>query len=194
MNSHWENTTTKDSGFRTRDYRCAYCGRDVAASEGYWCIGEHDSLEHTIAICPKCNGPTFFRRHLNQIPQPPFGDSVPHIDEPKIEAIYEEARQCTSDGAFTAAVMLCRKLLMNIAVRLGAPENQSFQAYVTYLDEKGYVPPNGKKWVDAIRQKGNEANHEIRLMDEKDARNIIRFSEMLLRFIFEIPNIYEESS
>ena len=81
---------------------------------------------------------------------------------------------------------------MNVAVRQGAPENQSFMSYVTYLDEKGYVPPNGKKWVDAIRQKGNEANHEIRLMGEKDARNIIRFSEMLLRFIFEMPNIYED--
>ena len=41
----------------------------------------------------------------------------------------------------------------------------------------------------AIRQKANEANHEILLMGEKDARNIIRFSEMLLRFICEMPNL-----
>ena len=53
------------------------------------------------------------------------------------------------------------------------------------------MPPNGKKWVDAIRQKGNEANHEIHLMGEKDARNIVRFSEMLLRFIYDMPNLYE---
>jgi uncharacterized GH25 family protein len=80
---------------------------------------------------------------------------------------------------------------MNVAVQQGAEENQSFQAYVGYLDTKGFVPPGGKKWVDAIRQKGNEANHEIRLMGEKDARNIVRFSEMLLRFIYEMPNLYE---
>ena len=81
---------------------------------------------------------------------------------------------------------------MNIAVQQGAQENQPFHAYVTYLDEKGFVPPNGKKWVDAIRKKGNEANHEIELMSEKDARNIVRFSEMLLRFIYEMPNLYED--
>jgi len=80
---------------------------------------------------------------------------------------------------------------MNIAVKHGAPKNQSFQSYVEYLDRNGYVPPNGKKWVDAIRQKGNDATHEIPLMTAKDARNIVRFSEMLLRFVYEMPNIFE---
>jgi hypothetical protein len=189
MNARWRNT---ESRFGSQDYQCAYCGRHVAASEGYWCVGQNDSLDHTICICPKCNSPTYFERHQNQIPRPPFGETVSHIDEPKVEAVYQQARRCTSYGAFTAAVMLCRKLLMNIAVQKGAPENQSFQDYVTYLDERGYVPPNGKKWVDAIRQKGNEANHEIHLMTEKDASNIVRFSEMLLRFIYEMPNMYED--
>ncbi len=81
---------------------------------------------------------------------------------------------------------------MNIAVKHGAPENQSFQSYVEYLDQNGYVPPNGKKWVDAIRKKGNDANHEIPLMTATDARNIVRFSEMLLRFVYEMPNMFED--
>jgi len=41
--------------------------------------------------------------------------------------------------------MLCRKLLMNLAVQQGALENQSFQSYVEYLDKHRFVPPNGKK-------------------------------------------------
>jgi hypothetical protein len=185
----WRNT---EGGFASKDYQCAYFGRDVSASEGYWCIGEYDSLDHTVAICPKCNAPTYFERHSTQIPSPPFGESVPFINDGKIEAIYEEARRCTSHGAFTGAVMLCRKLLMNLAVQQGAPENQSFQSYVEYLDKHGFVPPNGKKWVDAIRKRGNDANHEIELMTPKDAHNIIRFSEMLLRFIYEMPNMLED--
>ncbi len=48
MEARWRDTTTKETGFGVQDYRCAYCGRNVAASEGYWCVGEHDSLEHTI--------------------------------------------------------------------------------------------------------------------------------------------------
>ncbi len=78
---------------------------------------------------------------------------------------------------------------MNVAVQQGAPNNLTFQAYVGHLDQKGFVPPNGKKWVDEIRQKGNEANHEVHLMTENDAQRIIRFSEMLLRFIYEMPNV-----
>ena len=186
MQPVWRRT---EPDFEPRRYKCAYCGRDIAASQGYWAVGEHHSLVGTIAICPNCANPTFFQRHMNQIPRPAFGASVQHVSDPKIETIYEEARACTAYGAYTAAVMLCRKLLMNIAVQQGAPNNQSFQAYVNYLDQKGYVPPNGKKWVDEIRQKGNEANHEIHLMTDKDAERIIRFSEMLLRFIYEMPNV-----
>ena len=90
-------------------------------------------------------------------------------------------------GSFTAAVLLCRKLLMHIAVEKGAQENQSFLEYVNYLSQKGYVPPDGKGWVDHIRSKGNEANHEINTMSEADAVDLLTFLEMLLIFIYEFP-------
>jgi hypothetical protein len=77
---------------------------------------------------------------------------------------------------------------MNIAVSQGAKEGESFLAYVEYLAKAGYVPPNGRGWVDHIRSKGNEANHEIKLMTKADAEELIAFSEMLLKFIFEFPN------
>jgi hypothetical protein len=48
----------------------------------------------------------------------------------------------------------------SLGVAEGAKEGLSFQAYVDHLSAKGYVPPNGKGWVDHIRKKGNEANHE----------------------------------
>jgi len=41
--------------------------------------------------------------------------------------------------------------------------------------------------VDHIRKKGNEANHEIILMDKKDAENLITFIEMLLKVIYDFP-------
>ena len=49
-------------------------------------------------------------------------------------------------------------------------------------------PPNGKGWVDHIRKKGNEAAHEIVLMTKADADELIVFSEMLLKFVYEFPN------
>lgn len=76
---------------------------------------------------------------------------------------------------------------MNIAVTQGAAAGLKFIEYVEYLANKGYVPPNGKGWVDHIRKKGNEATHEIKLMEFEDAIELISFSEMLLKFIYEFP-------
>jgi hypothetical protein len=41
--------------------------------------------------------------------------------------------------------------------------------------------------VDHIRKKGNEATHEIALMGQADAEELIGFTEMLLKFIYEFP-------
>jgi hypothetical protein len=77
---------------------------------------------------------------------------------------------------------------MSVAVAQGADANKPFVSYGEYLADRGYVPPNGKGWVDHIRKKGNEANHEIRLMAQPDAEELISFAEMLLKFIYEFPS------
>jgi hypothetical protein len=76
---------------------------------------------------------------------------------------------------------------MNISVSLGASAGLRFVEYVEFLANAGYVPPNGKAWVDHIRNRGNEATHEIALMQPNDAQDLIQFSEMLLKFIYEFP-------
>ena len=74
------------------------------------------------------------------------------------------------------------------AVNQGAKEGASFVSYVEHLANAGFVPPNGRTCVDHIRSKGNEANHEIRLMDQDEAIALISFSEMLLKIIYEFPS------
>ncbi len=115
-----------------------------------------------------------------------FGNDVDHLPS-DIKSLYK-ARSCIAVNAYTASVLACRKLLMNIAVAQGAEEGKNCIAYVKYLADKGFVPPNGQNWVDHIRTTGNEATHEIALMQADDAKELISFSEMLLRFIFEFPN------
>ena len=83
---------------------------------------------------------------------------------------------------------------MNIAVAQEAEEGKSFLFYVEYLAQQGYVPPNGRGWVDHIRKKGNEANHEVVLMSQDDANELVLFIEMLLKFIYEFPNRIPVSS
>ena len=76
---------------------------------------------------------------------------------------------------------------MNIAVAQGATPGESFASYVEHLAKAGFIPPNGKGWVDHIRLKGNEATHEIKVMTLADAEDLIAFLEMLLKFIYEFP-------
>jgi hypothetical protein len=103
--------------------------------------------------------------------------------------LYNEARLSTAAGAYTAAVLACRKILMHIAVERGAEAGKTFVAYVEHLKTAGYVPPGGEVWVDYIRTRGNEANHEILVMTEEDALALITFVEMLLRIIYEFPSM-----
>lgn len=76
---------------------------------------------------------------------------------------------------------------MHIAVSKGAKAGESFVSYVQYLADHNYVPPDAKDWVDHIRQKGNEANHEIAVMSRADAEELLSFIEMLLKVIYEFP-------
>lgn len=64
---------------------------------------------------------------------------------------------------------------MHIAVSKDAPAGESLISYVEYLADSNYVPPDARDWVDHIRKKGNEANHEIILMQKEDAEELLSF-------------------
>ena len=67
---------------------------------------------------------------------------------------------------------------MHIAVEQGfTKQSPNFAQCVDYLYDEHIIPKNAKDWVDEIRKKGNEANHEIVLMDEDDAKRLLDFTE-----------------
>ena len=175
-------------------YKCGFCSNNVSSEKGIK-IGQYEDgggdIRGGVYFCPSCKGPTFitpYRRE--QIPQPIFGNPVARVPK-ELEALYDEARKCTGQSCFTAAVLVCRKILMNIAVNQGANEGLRFIQYVDFLGNAGFIPPNGRQWVDHIRKKGNEATHEIDLMEASDARDLLTFVEMLLKFIYEFPSMVE---
>jgi len=175
----------------TQSFVCGFCSHKVSSQKGY-SIGVHEdgsgAQKGGIYICPNCFGPTFFTLDGKRIPSSPIGNIVTNVPK-ELEALYEESRKSASNNCYTAAVLICRKMLMNISVNLGAAPGLKFVEYVEYLSNQGYTPPNGKHWVDHIRKKGNEATHEIALMNEADAKDLITFTEMLLKFIYEFPNM-----
>jgi hypothetical protein len=169
-----------------RAFVCGFCNHLVASDEGFGLAFVEASFQGAIHICTNCGGPNFFGIDYRH-PVPALGNPVPHVPN-AVNTLYEEARRCSSEKCYTAAVLLCRKMLMNIAVEKGAEEGKKFIQYVEFLSEKNYVPPGGKEWVDHIRKKGNEATHEIALLKEEDALDLIGFTEMLLRIIYEFPS------
>jgi len=188
----WQNATN----VQKVSYTCGFCGVRVGPDKGY--TGNNDryisqnkptKIKYEIYICPNCFKPTFFDNNAKQHPSVRLGNDVEGINEQSVQVIYNEARDSTATGAYTAAVLLCRKLLMHISVQKGAKEGDTFVSYVEYLNKAGYIPPNGQDWVDEIRKRGNIANHEITVMSETDALQIIKFTEMLLRFNYEFPSL-----
>jgi hypothetical protein len=166
-----------------KQFICGYCGYSVASDRGYY----NNESDGRVYICPNCAKPSYFNDwDGTQIPGVAFGNPVDHLPK-SVEQLYREARDCCSIGAYTSAVLACRKILMNIAVEQGAAEGLSFVAYIDHLAAGGFIPPNGRGWVDHIRKRGNEATHEIALMSKSDAADLVSFAEMLLKFIFEFP-------
>lgn len=174
----WNN----ESHINSVKFFCGFCGSNVASDKGFF----DKTGRNIIRICPHCDKPSFFDQSGAQVPGVAPGNEIGHLPQ-ELEALYSEARRCVSVNAYTASVLSCRKLLMHIAVQQKAEPGKNFVHYVEYLANNGFVPPNGKGWVDHIRKKGNEATHEIVLMKKADAEELISFAEMLLKFIYEFP-------
>lgn len=171
----------------SRQWTCGHCNLAVGGAGGFITGSPGQINQHRIIyVCPSCQRPTYFEGS-KQVPGVAFGRDVGHLPE-MVGKLYTEARNCMAVNAFTSSVLACRKLLMHIAVQQGAAEGLNFFQYVQYLAGSGFVPPNGRGWVDHIRLKSNEANHEILLMERKDAEDLLTFSEMLLTFVFDFPS------
>lgn len=180
----WLNTSDVSS----RGWTCGYCGKTVGGSVGYRRAASADDSK-IIYICPHCQNPTALvasESGVEQIPGPVCGHEVSGLPA-SVAALYGEVRRCVQYNAMTSAALSMRKLLMHVAVEQGAEPNKSFVSYVDYLADNGWIPPNGREWVDAIRKDGNEATHEIALADADEAAQLLDFTEMLLKFVYEFP-------
>jgi hypothetical protein len=186
-----------------RDFVCGYCSRHIASDRGLALVKnsrlENADVEDIKAvlggsyICPNCKGATFVIPDSRHFPSPVLGEPVNSVPS-EMNALYEEARRCISQNCYTATALLCRKMLMNIAVENGAKEGLGFVTYVDYLVEENHISPKWKPWVDHIRKRGNVANHQIALTGESDARDLLRLTSMLLKILYEVPNIYQPPS
>jgi hypothetical protein len=177
---HWLNSIAVPAA----RFKCGFCSVDVGSGTGWVTEGNYA----VIRLCPQCNGPSFFTFGGVQWPGAKSGSPVANLPL-DVGVIHEEARNCIAANAPSGAAMLCRKILMHVAVEKGAEENQSFQKYVQWLITERYAPKGAEDWLDYIRTKANDANHEIMVMTAPDAIAVLLFTEALLRNVYELPSL-----
>lgn len=102
------------------------------------------------------------------------------------EKAFEEAHGCFTIKAYTSCELICRKILMHVAVDKGANQGDTFENYINHLEIKGYVTPSMKPWVQLIRLNGNESTHELKSPDELRAKSTLTFTSELLRLVYDM--------
>lgn len=170
-----------------RTYICGYCGSKTGNNKGYFCQ-TRSNTEVAIYICPVCGRPSFYEDG-KMTPGSKYGQHIDNLPE-TVKSIYEEARSSYEVGAFTGVILICRKILANIAINFGAKDGLNFVEYVDYLIENGYVNEKSRPWVDEIRKEGNRATHNQTSKNQKDAEKILDFVEMLLLINFKFNHNY----
>lgn len=166
----------------SRSFVCWNCGNRVASNHGYTTVGELSC----IYICPHCNAPHIIDEQNQVIPEALPGKPVKRLPK-EIAVIYDEARNCIAAGANTAAVMVLRKILMNLAVEEGAKEGDSFENYIKFLCDNGFVHRRQQKQAEHIKRLGNKANHKIEPRTKEDALELLNVVQLIL------INNYEQS-
>lgn len=194
---HWQYSEISPASFT-----CSFCGNKVTSDKGIPLVENLSSLSDSkvklhepasgVYLCINCYRPTFVFEN-EQFPEPRIGETLTKLPD-DINSIYEEARDCYSVRAYTGVTLLCRKLLMHVAVNFGAKEGETFVNYIEFLNDKGYITATSRKWVDKIRSFGNEVNHKIDIETSDRAKMILQFTEMILKSDFEYPAMIEEKN
>lgn len=166
-------------------FTCGYCGAKTGNNRGYH-YGYDD--KYAIYICPNCGCPCFKDGELMK-PESSYGEPMNGLPD-TVQSIYDEARNSFKVGAYTGVILICRKILANVAVYYGAKDGDKFVNYVDYLVDKGYVPPKSKDWIDKIRLEGNKATHNHTAKNKDDAKRILDFVQMLLLINFKFNSDY----
>lgn len=184
--------TNFDSSGPSVTYDCGHCGSRVSSELGtsliYIAVGRTRSPSELIRVCPNCLRPSFLGPTRDiQIPAPLPGSIVDNLPD-DVAALHLEIRKAIAAGVNTAAVLTARKLLMHVAVALGAKARLGFEAYVEYIISLGYVPPGAESNFAYLKVRANHENHRILLADREDALLLLRLIELVLRNIYEFPN------
>lgn len=167
-----------ESAWRVVD--CGHCGRHVNAA-----VIALSADEQTQWLrCSACDLGLLVVNDA-QYPAPKYGEDVEGLPQ-MVAEVYTEARNCFGVAAYTAAELMCRKLLMQAGVDKGADAGKSFVQYLDHLSTEGYITPPMRPWADLIRKRGNVGTHDLPAATREEAVETLAFTTQLLRLVYEM--------
>lgn len=178
---------------------CGHCGRAVGAEIVYDSVMWGNVKESTYVpqpgaglwlLCPHCGEGSVRARNSGIIyPAPRPGRTLEHPPAEVVQA-WEEARSAYSVGAYAAAEIMCRKILMNAAVDKGlATAGQPFISYMNSLQAAGYITTGLEKVIDQVRDRGNVANNDLPTSSEQESHVTLMLTQHLMEALYELPGI-----
>lgn len=118
---------------------------------------------------------------------------APAHTPPSVAKRYLEGEDAFARGNWNSAVAMYRSAL-DIATKGmdGVPNGVTFFKRLEWLHENHKITPDVKNWADHVRVEGNGALHDPDEFDASDAKALRFFTEMFLRYVFELPGAVQE--
>ena len=207
MDSWWElGEWSGYEGGELADFRitCAFC-----LERGKW---EHVShfaksqpnsrkqLNFETLECSNCKGYVLVlwsagdRHHdYRVLPWPLRFDSFPDNWPEAIGRFWLQAKRNLRDENWDAAALMARSALQ-VAFRENGAEGRTLKQETDNLAGRGILPPLMREWSDHVRELGNDAAHPQpaqEAIDPQDARDVVRFLDFLLRYLYTLPHEIE---
>lgn len=119
--------------------------------------------------------------------------SAPEFTPSTVATRFLEGEDAFSRRKWNSAVAMYRSAL-DIATRAmpEAPADVTFFRRLEALHSRNVITTQMRQWADHVRVEGNAALHDPESFSEQDAASLRLFTEMFLRYVFELPGKVEE--
>ncbi|MBU0477048.1 DUF4145 domain-containing protein [bacterium] len=167
----------KPNSSKVLNFDTLECGNCKGYVMVLWSASEHGS------------GPNHSLYDYRVLPWPLKFTKYPEHWPEQIGRYWLQAKKNLVDENWDAAVVMARTALQ-IALRDNKAKGSNLKQEIEDLSIKGILPPTMKEWADNVRELGNESVHpepKQAPTDHLDAKDIIRFLDFLLEYLYTLP-------
>jgi len=136
-------------------------------------------------LCPNCSHGSLLDRDGSIYPSATKTEKIKGLDN-IVQNAYDEACVCFSTRCYVACELLCQKIIMHVAFELGAKKEELFEHCLDYLKDQDHTTPQMMPWIVKIKQYENDTTHRIQNPNKYRAENMLTFTSILLKIIYEI--------